>query len=149
MRLGGDMGPNMGTTINKLSERDAKEKPGNKDTWRDVFIRIVPPQPHKYFKKNTHLLSNKSEPQNYVQKLSFISGENKESNESASVSELEPSTSGFTGITPGEVTKMFSWMVTHPPTASRLPTLPTLLPSSSKLSITSLHLWYVQIKMIK
>ncbi|MPC51978.1 hypothetical protein E2C01_045837 [Portunus trituberculatus] len=32
----------------------------------------------------------------------LISGENKESGESASVSEPQPSTSGFTEITPGE-----------------------------------------------
>ncbi|MPC31752.1 hypothetical protein E2C01_025049 [Portunus trituberculatus] len=33
-------------------------------------------------------------------------------------------------------------MMTHPPVTS-------LLPSSSKLSITSLHLWYVQIKIVE
>ncbi|MPC68219.1 hypothetical protein E2C01_062415 [Portunus trituberculatus] len=34
--------------------------------------------------------------------MSFISGENKESSETASVSEPQPSTSGFTGISPGD-----------------------------------------------
>ncbi|MPC35395.1 hypothetical protein E2C01_028817 [Portunus trituberculatus] len=33
---------------------------------------------------------------------SLISGENKESGKSARVCELQPSTSGFTGITPGD-----------------------------------------------
>ncbi|MPC80723.1 hypothetical protein E2C01_075311 [Portunus trituberculatus] len=37
---------------------------------------------------------------------------------------------------------MFSWIVTCPLTTS------ILLPSSSTLSIISLHLWYVQIKII-
>ncbi|MPC90110.1 hypothetical protein E2C01_085079 [Portunus trituberculatus] len=70
------------------------------------------------------------------------SAENKESGDSASVSETQPSISGFTGTTPGEkLPKTFSWIVTHPPAISLL--LPTLLPSSSKLSITSLHLLYV------
>ncbi|MPD03947.1 hypothetical protein E2C01_099607 [Portunus trituberculatus] len=78
----------------------------------------------------------------------LIGGENKESSDSASVSEPQPSTSGFTGITPGEKLqrRLFSWMVTGPPMTSLLP---TLLPSSSTLPITSLHLWYVQIKIIK
>ncbi|MPC61280.1 hypothetical protein E2C01_055348 [Portunus trituberculatus] len=43
----------------------------------------------------------------------LISGENKESGESASVSEPPHSISGFTGITPEEKLKnMFSWIVT-------------------------------------
>ncbi|MPC39786.1 hypothetical protein E2C01_033335 [Portunus trituberculatus] len=76
------------------------------------------------------------------------SDENKESGESASVSEPQHSISGFTGITTGEkLQKMFSWMVTHPPGTSLL--LPTLLPSSLKLSITSLHLQYIQNKIVK
>ncbi|MPC69948.1 hypothetical protein E2C01_064180 [Portunus trituberculatus] len=70
-----------------------------------------------------------------------------ESGEGASVSEPQHSISGFTGITPGEKLRTcFSWMMTRPPATSLL--LPTFLPSSSNLSITSLHLWYVQIKKI-
>ncbi|MPC52296.1 hypothetical protein E2C01_046160 [Portunus trituberculatus] len=67
------------------------------------------------------------------------SDENKEYGESASVSEPQHSISGFTGITSREkLQKTLSWMVTHPPGTFLL--FPTLLPSSSKLSITSLHL---------
>ncbi|MPC47504.1 hypothetical protein E2C01_041253 [Portunus trituberculatus] len=75
-----------------------------------------------------------------------ISGENKESGKSASVSEPQHSTSGFTGITPGETLQTFLWMVTHPLATSLFS---TLFPSSSKLSITNLHLRYVQIKIVK
>ncbi|MPC58948.1 hypothetical protein E2C01_052961 [Portunus trituberculatus] len=78
----------------------------------------------------------------------LINAENKESGESASVSESQHSISGLTRITQGEkITKTFSWMMTRPPATSLL--LLTLLPSSSKLSITSLHLWYVQIIIVK
>ncbi|MPC54605.1 hypothetical protein E2C01_048527 [Portunus trituberculatus] len=61
-----------------------------------------------------------------------ICDENKESSESASVSEPQPSTSGFIRITPGEkLPEIF--MDDDSSTA-------TLLPSFSMLSITSLHL---------
>ncbi|MPC40441.1 hypothetical protein E2C01_033998 [Portunus trituberculatus] len=97
-----------------------------------IFLDMPFPQPHKLMMTPERLSSD----------------ENKESHESTSVNEPQHSISGFTGITPGEkLQKTFSWMVTHPPVTSLL--LPTLLPSSSKLSITSLYLRYVQIKIVK
>ncbi|MPC64608.1 hypothetical protein E2C01_058726 [Portunus trituberculatus] len=74
----------------------------------------------------------------------LISDENKESNKTASVSDLQHSNRNHTRR---KVTKKFSWMVTYPLATSLL--LPTHLPSSSKLFITSLHLRYVQIKIVK
>ncbi|MPC59029.1 hypothetical protein E2C01_053044 [Portunus trituberculatus] len=67
----------------------------------------------------------------------LISGENKESGESESVSEPQPSTSGFTGITPGKMLQRhfhLNW------SSDDLHSPLTLLPSSSTLSITSLRL---------
>ncbi|MPC17801.1 hypothetical protein E2C01_010667 [Portunus trituberculatus] len=64
-----------------------------------------------------------------------INGENKESGESVSVSELQPATSVFTGITPRD--KLDIFIDSYSSSIS-------LLPSS-----TILHLQYLQIKIIK
>ncbi|MPC59456.1 hypothetical protein E2C01_053475 [Portunus trituberculatus] len=70
----------------------------------------------------------------------LFSAENKESSENASVIKPHPSTSGFTGITKDVFMDGDLSSDDLPP--------PHLLPSSSTLSITSLHLQYVQIKII-
>ncbi|MPC37848.1 hypothetical protein E2C01_031343 [Portunus trituberculatus] len=67
-----------------------------------------------------------------------LSGEIKESSESESVSEPQASTSVFTGITRGKM--LPDVFMDGDLSSDDLPPPPTLLPSSSKLSITSLHL---------
>ncbi|MPC84133.1 hypothetical protein E2C01_078860 [Portunus trituberculatus] len=69
----------------------------------------------------------------------LISDENKESGESANVSEPQESQESHQEKCYKDV---FSWMAIHPLATSPLS---ILLPSSSKLSITSLHLRYVLI----